>query len=243
MPHYHEIALRGQIPLDESQLNLLGRICNLNSGTRLLDLDCGTGQLLVTWARQFEIMGVGVDSNEAQLEVAREDVATYEVSKLLNFVMDDPLRYPQDFHAFDMVSCMDAGSLGDDLQHLLGVMQISLKENGGVLLIGEPYWREDPPEDVLYAMDMSREMLTSLGGLLEEFESAGVELVEMLLPDQADFDRNESQQWMRVYQWLKDNLNDPDAPEIHETLAHSRRNYLTYGRRYLGWGVFVLGWG
>lgn len=243
MPRYHEVAMRGQVPLDEAQLTQLGQSCGLNGGTRLLDLDCGNGQLLVAWAREFSIMGVGVDTDEAHIETAREHAFENEVGKHINFVMDDPLHYPQDFHAFDIVSCMDAGSVGDDMRHLIAVMRVSLKDEGGLLLIGEPYWREDPPDSVRDAMGISPGMLTSLGGLLDRFESAGVELVDMLLPDQTQIDRSESRQWMRTYQWLKDNIDDPDAPHIHETLALMRRNYLAHGRRYLGWGAFVLAWG
>jgi hypothetical protein len=62
----------------------------------------------------------------------------------------------------------------------------------------------------------------------------------MVLADHHGWDRYVAMQWMAVSDWLRANPSSPDAAEIRRQYEHSRREYLTYGRRYFGWGVFVL---
>ena len=62
----------------------------------------------------------------------------------------------------------------------------------------------------------------------------------MVLADHHGWDRYVAMQWMAVADWLRANPNARDAAELRKLHEHSRREYMTYGRRYLGWGVFVL---
>ncbi len=244
LARYHEVAhAHSQVPLINNHIRLLGEICGLHGGSRLLDLGCGSGQLLSEWASRFTIMGTGVDESQALIELARENALAKEIDKRLSFVVDNPQHYPQDFHAFDVIVSMSSGVLGSGLAEVITMMRTALKDDGGLLVIGEPFWREKPPEDVVEALGVSVDVFQTLPEMLDQFDEAGVELVEMLLPDTEQVDRFESSQWMSVYRWLKNNLNDPDAPTVHDIMVRNRRMYLTYGRRYLGWGVFVLAWG
>lgn len=244
LARYHEIAhANSQVPLVEQHVHLLGEICGLHGGSRLLDLGCGSGQLLIEWAGKYALMGTGVDRSEGLIALARDIALSNKVDKRLSFVVDNPLHYPQEFHAFDVIVSMSSAMFGNGLSDALLVMRTSLKDSGGLLVIGEPFWREAPPAEVVKGLGVERNLFETLPEMLNTFDSAGVELVEMLLPDTEQVDRFESAQWMTVYQWLKGNLNDPDAPALHDMMVLNRRMYLTYGRRYLGWGVFVLAWG
>ena len=118
-------------------------------------------------------------------------------------------------------------------------MTLALKPDG-LLLIGEPYWIEPPPETAYAAMGVSKDDYVSLDDTLDRFESAGMRLVEMVLANHFGWDRYEAPRWMAVDDFLCSNPDDPDAPALTEWISNNRRAYLKYGRRYLGWGVFVL---
>ncbi len=240
---FYEIAetdLRIQNPFTEPQLLLLGDICGVRAGMNLLDLACGKGELLCRWAQRYGISGVGVDISETFTTAARHRADELDVAASVTIVQDDAARYPSDWHEFDIVSCLGATWIGGGLVGTLRLMQRALKDNRGLLLVGEPYWIDELPDEGYEALDETRGTFASLAGTLERFEQVGMELVEMVLADQAGWDRYEATQWMTVRRWLDENPNDPDAPALKAWNDQRRRAYLAYGRRYMGWGVFVL---
>lgn len=241
---FHEIAESNHLilnPFTPDQLDLLGEICHLNKGTRQLDLACGKGEMLCQWASRYGIMGVGVDISPVFLAAAERRARELEAGDRLLFVEGDAADYPEAHHEFDIVSCIGATWIGNGLPGTLALMKPALKDERSLLLVGEPFWMGDPPDEA-YAMIAGgdREIFTDLPGMLDRFEAADLELVEMVLATHAGWDRYVAMQWMAVSDWLRSHPDDPDADALREWNKQGRREYLTYGRRYLGWGVFVL---
>lgn len=240
---FHEIAEGGhriQNPFTEAKIRMLGEICRLHDGLRVLDLACGKGELLAQWSLAFGISGVGVDPNQVFIDAAKERAYQMDVGHKLTFIVDDASEYPQPHHQFDVVCCIGATWIGGGLIGTLNLMRTALKPDHGLLLVGESYWRENPPDAVMTALDIAPDMFGTLEGTLNRFESAGFELVEMVLADADSWDRYEARQWMAVSEFLRENPDDRDADALRRWMAQNRRAYLTYGRQYMGWGVFVL---
>lgn len=232
---YHQILN----PFTDDQLTLLGQICQLKPAIRQLDLACGKGELLSRWAAAFGIHGVGVDISSVFLAAARVRAASLGVSSQLRFVQADAGQYEAAPRSYDLVSCLGATWIGNGLAGTIALMKPALKP-AGLLLIGEPFWHEPPPEAAYEAMGVGPDEFSSLAGTLDRFEAAGLELVEMVLADLPGWDRYEAAQWQAVDDYLRQNPADPEATELRAWMANNRRAYLTYGRRYFGWGVFVL---
>ena len=133
---------------------------------------------------------------------------------------------------YDIVSCIGATWIGDGLEGTAALMRPALRD-GGLLLIGEPFWADDTPASV------PREGFATLEGVLDRLDSAGLDLLEMVLADSDSWDRYAAAQWWTVSDWLRANPDSPDAPAMREYLVEGRRSHLRYQRRYLGWGVFV----
>lgn len=241
---FHEIA-EGEHkilnPFTETKLNLLGEVCHLQAGQRQLDLACGKGELLGQWAKRWGIEGVGVDISHVFLPLAQQRAAELGVADKLTFIEGEAGAYASGAgaKAFDIVSCIGATWIGNGLVGTLKLMLPAAKD-GGLLLVGEPYWIETPPDEAYASAGVGKDDFTSLAGTLDRFESAGVTLVEMVLANQDDWDRYVAHQWWTVERWVRAHPGDPEAAAIREWIAQGRRDYLTYGRRYLGWGVFVL---
>jgi ubiquinone/menaquinone biosynthesis C-methylase UbiE len=239
---FHEIAEtyhRILNPFSEEQLILLGEICRLHPDFRLLDLACGKGEMLCRWVQLYGVSGVGVDISSVFLDAARKRASELGVIERLTFVQGDAAIYPQATHDFDVVSCIGATWIGDGLDGTIELMKPALKP-GGLLLVGEPFWIDMPPEDAYAAMSVDKEDYVSLDGTLDRFKSAGLQLVEMVLANHDGWDRYEAPQWMAVDDFIRANPDDPDAAALGEWISSNRRAYLKYGRRYFGWGVFVL---
>jgi SAM-dependent methyltransferase len=239
---HHEIAEarhRVMNPITEEKLRLLGEICRPRAGDRHLDLACGKGEMLASWAARYGSGGLGVDVSEVFLTAARARAAELGVADRVAFERGDAGAYEAEPRAYDIVSCLGATWIGQGLAGTIDLLRPALRP-GGLMLIGEPYWNEPAPEEALEALGMEPDDHTSLAGTLDRFEAAGMELVEMVLADGDSWDRYAAAQWLTVSDWLRDHPGHPDAADMREFADHARRTHLTYTRRYLGWGVFVL---
>lgn len=235
----HEIAETNHRilnPFTEDKLMLLGEICRLKSGMRQLDLCCGKGEMLCQWSRRWGIEGIGVDISTVFLDAAKARALEMEVTQRVSFVQGDAAQYVAEAQGFDVVSCIGATWIGGGIVGTLELMKPALKP-GGLLLVGEPYWIEPPPEA---AVQVRNEDFASLPGTLDRIEAAGCELVEMVLANPDSWDRYEAGQWWTIREWLLEHPDDPDAEALRAFNDKGKRAYLEYDRRYLGWGVFVL---
>lgn len=238
---YHEISEsshRIMNPFSLEKLQLLGEICRVGERTRMLDLASGKGEMLCRFAAERGASGVGIDINTPFVAAARARAIELGVSDRVTFVEGDASAPPDLGGPCDFVSCIGATWIGGGLAGTLALMA-GLVRPGGWLLVGEPYWAEVPPPHVRENFEIDQDF-ADLGGTLERFETAGVELVEMVLSSLDDWDRYAASQWLNVSDWLAANLDDPEASGIAEMRDRARRDYLSDERRCLGWGVFVL---
>lgn len=238
----HEIAEadhRILNPFTEDKLMLLGDICRLRDGLRQLDLACGKGEMLCRWAAHYGIEGLGIDLSEVFLTAARARADELCVADRVRFSHGDAADVSVPPASFDIVSCIGATWIGGGLAGTLALMRPALRP-GGLQLVGECYWTEEPPPAAYAAVDVAPDDFASLAATLDRFDTAGTELVEMVLADGDSWDRYAASQWWTIDRWLDANPDDPEAPGMREFLHRWRRSHLEYGRRYLGWGVFVL---
>ncbi|MGI8701471.1 MAG: SAM-dependent methyltransferase [Nocardioidaceae bacterium] len=226
-------------PFTDEKLMLLGEICRLQPGRQQLDLACGKGEMLCRWAQRFGVGGVGVDISEVFVPAARARAVELGVDERVRFERADASAFIANRSAYDVVSCIGATWIGDGVAGTIDLMRLALRPDG-LVLVGEPFWNEAPPDAAYGAMGVPPDEFVSLPATLERFESAGAELVEMVLADGDSWDRYAAGQWWTVERWLHGNAGHPDAPAMREHLAESRASHLAYQRRYLGWGIFVL---
>lgn len=236
----HEIAEAGHRilnPFTLDKLLLLAEVSRVGPGQRHLDLCCGKGELLCQWAVRYGTTGVGVDISEVFLAAARARADELGVADRVRFVPGDAARFAAGADRYDLVSCLGATWIGGGLVGTLDLMRPAVAD-GGLLLVGEPYWIDPPPEEAYGSLGVERDDFVSLSGTLDRFMDAGLELVEQVLADPDDWDRYVASQWWTIAEWLRANPSDPEG--MRGFLDEARRSHLAYGRRYLGWGVFVL---
>jgi SAM-dependent methyltransferase len=238
----HEISESGHRilnPFTEDKLLLVGAVSRLGPGTRLLDLACGKGELLCRFAREYGTSGHGVDLSEVFLAAAHERADELGVTDRVTFEHGDAGTYAGEPRAYDVGCCIGATWIGNGLAGTIELLRPAVRPDG-LLLIGEPYWTEPPPDRAAAALGLGTAEFVTLAGTLDRFEAAGVDLVEMVLADGDSWDRYAAAQWWTTERWLRGHADDPRAPQVRRFLADSRRSHLEFGRRYLGWGVFVL---
>ncbi len=235
-----ESAHRIHNPITPEKLATLGAALRLESGARVLDLGSGSGEMLCTWARDHGIIGIGIDMSQLFTEQAKLRAEELGVADQVKFIHGDASGYVSD-EKVSVAACVGATWIAGGVAGTIELLVRSLRA-GGIILIGEPYWRQLPPTE-----DVARGCLANsisdflmLPELLASFDDLGYDVVEMVLADQYDWDRYEAAKWLTMRRWLEANPNDEFAKDVRAQLTSEPKRYAAYTREYLGWGVFAL---
>jgi SAM-dependent methyltransferase len=233
---YHRI----HDPFSEEKLATLGRALRLREGDRILDLACGSGEMMCTWARDHQTAGTGVDLSSAFIADATARAEALGVSGRVTFEHGDASGYVGS-PAYDVATCLGATWIGGGVAGTIELLERSLRP-GGTVLIGEPYWTKDPPDDetVRGSHATSPADYRSLPSLVRHFRDLGWDLVEMVLANPDDWDRYTAAQWFSVRRFLDEHPDDELHAQMRAELDDAPLRHVTYGREYLGWGTFAL---
>lgn len=227
-------------PFTAEKYATLGGVLRMKPGTRILDLGSGSGEMLCTWARDHGITGTGIDMSPLFTAQAKRRAEALGVSSRVHFVHNDAAGYVAE-EKCDVAACVGATWIANGFAGTVGLLAQSLKP-GGIMLIGEPYWRQRPASDeIAQACGVSSlaDFLT-LPGLVSAFDDLGYDVVEMVLADQEGWDRYEAAKWLTMRRWLEANPDDDFAAEVRAELNISPKRHVIYTREYIGWGVFAL---
>lgn len=235
-----ESARRIHNPFTPEKLATLGAVLRLEPGTRVLDLGSGSGEMLCTWARDYGITGVGVDMSRLFSAQAKRRAVELGVADRVEFIHGDAAGYVAAEKA-GVAACLGATWIGGGVAGTIELLAKSLLP-GGILLIGEPYWRQLPPTEEVAGECLAGSIsdFLMLPELVGSFGELGYDVVEMVLADQEGWDRYEAAKWLTMRRWLAENPGDDFAKEVRALLTSEPRRHVAYTREYLGWGVFAL---
>ncbi|MHC4470418.1 MAG: SAM-dependent methyltransferase [Planctomycetota bacterium] len=227
-------------PVSEETVRELGVVLGLDTGTRVLDIACGMGEMLIGFAERHGSSGVGVDISPYTLPHAErrkaERVPDADI-KLLE--MDGKDYRPEPGEVFDVSMCVGASWIWDGFEGTLKALT-GLTKPGGLIVSAEPFYRKEPPPEYFEAEDFERETFTTLHGNYEIATRLGLATVWMRGSSEQDWDRYEMDQCAAVDRFARECPDHPDLAEIREKHEKSRDIYLRWGRDHFGFAFWVF---
>ena len=213
--------LRLYNPLAEADIEEAICLLALEPGARVLDVACGTAEVLRRIAQRWEVEATGYDSDAELIERAR-------TPSLNLLTAEEPPAGP-----FDLAVCIASshalGGFPDALARLR-----ELVRPGGQVLLGEGYWRSQPTPEYLDALGGATEdELSDYGGLFDAAEAAGLTPLWSCVASERDWDRYE---WTQVL-----NAERHGGKQLLERADAARRRLsMSGGRETLGFALVLL---
>ena len=234
IPRIHVVRESGHRihnPITAEKLAALGQALRLGPDATALDLGSGSGELLCTWARDHGLTGTGVDLCALFTKQARARAVELGVADRVRFVHADAAGHVSD-SLVDLAACVGATWIGGGVDGTVELLARSLRP-GGIILIGEPYWRQTPPDRQTAELceATSVDDFRTLPDLLAHFGDLGYDVVEMMLADQDSWDRYQAAQWLTMRSWLDAHPDDELADQVRAELSAEHTTY-ELGKEY-----------
>jgi SAM-dependent methyltransferase len=240
---FYDITHREHVvcdPMSEDKLARLVGLLRLQPKERVADIACGKGEFLIRLAEAYGIRGTGIDISpfhiaDAQKRLQARAPGSDVVFRQMNgsdFRLEEP-------HSLTLASCIGAswvfGGHAKTLDALLGMVA-----PGGWVIVGEPYWLQEPSAEYLAALGLGRDAFGTHHANVEAGEMRGLELVYTFVSSKDDWDMYEGLQWYAAAEHTRSHPDDPDLPELQERIAKAKTAYLRWGRDTLGWAMYVF---
>ncbi len=227
-------------PISSDKLARLVDLLRLPADARVVDIACGKGEFLIRLAEAYGIRGIGIDMSPFFIADAQKRLKMRAPGAEVVFKQMDGSDFrPEEPRTFSLASCIGAswvfGGHAGTLEALSGMVA-----PGGWVIVGEPYWRQEPSEEYLAASGAGSSAFGTHWGNAEAGEVWGLELVHTFVSSQEDWDTYEGLQWYATAEYARGHPDDPDLPELVERVEKGRTAYLRWGRDAVGWAMYVF---
>lgn len=212
---------------------------DLRSSSRVLDVGCGAGRLLIEIVRRFGCVGLGVDLSPAFIDRAGATARAQEVDARCRFVVGDAASVLAAEEPFDLALCLGSTHAFGGFDKTLEALGPLLRDDGRAL-IGEGYWKITPDPAYLEHLGASVGDLGSHTANIERAAELGYDFLWARESDLDEWDAYEGTYAAGVRDYVADNPDDPEGEAMLERMTRWNDAYRRWGRATLGFGLYLL---
>jgi SAM-dependent methyltransferase len=240
---YFDITHREHIicnPMSVEKLEELIDLLRLEPGAQVLEIATGKGEFIIRLAERYEIEGKAIDLSPYHIDDAEKKCKERVPDAHITFLEMDGANYkPDKPESFDLVACIGASWIYGSHKETLKALK-AMAAPGSWVVVGEPYWRQEPAESYLEATGEERSSFGMHYENVEAGQELGLKPIYSLVSNTDDWDRYEGLQWYAATEWAEAHPDDPDVGEVLNRVGQNRANYLRWGRETIGWSIYVF---
>ncbi|NNE48122.1 MAG: class I SAM-dependent methyltransferase [Rhodothermales bacterium] len=226
-------------PLSEAKVDELIELLALPDEAQVVDIGCGKAEFLVRTVRRWNCSAVGVDMSPYCVADARAKIEAAGLASAVEIVEANGSDYSAKPLSFDAAVCLGASWIWGGLEGTLRALS-SYAIPGGLVLVGEPFWRTAPSREHLEAAEFTESSFGTHIGNIQTGLRMGLGLLHAVVSNEDDWDRYEGYQWYAAEKYSKHHRDDPDVRELLDKVRKSRDHYLEWGRKEIGWAVYLF---
>ena len=226
-------------PLSSEKADQIIEVLDLTPGARVLDIACGKAELTIRVAERYDATGVGVDISPFCIRHARARAAGRVPDGALEFTEADGAAYEAAPGSFDLAICLGASWVFGGHRGTLEALTRAVRP-GGLVLVGEPFWRMEPPEEYLRLSETPRGAFDSHEGNMRVGAEVGLVPLYVLASSQDEWDHYEGLHVQAAELYALEHPDDPDVPELVERSRRYRGLYMRFEREVLGEGFYLF---
>jgi len=202
----------------------------------VLDLGSGSGEMLCTWARDYGVIGTGIDMSQLFTEQAKLRAEELGVADQVKFIHGDAAGYVSN-EKVSVAACVGATWIAGGVVGTIELLAQSLRPGGIILIV----------RALLAAVYRRRKMLPGVSCRLNLRLSPASGTFSRLRPPRLRRRGNgsgrprqlgpdyEAAKWLTMRRWLEANPDDEFAKDVRAKLTSEPERYAAYTREYLGW--------
>ncbi len=240
---YFDITHKNHIICNPSSLEKYQQLIDmlrLPPDANVLELAMGKGEFIIRLAEQYGVNGVGVDISPYVVRDARAKLAARAPAANITFLEMDGADYqPDEPESFDLTVCMGASWIFNGHKGTLAALKTMTKPDG-LIVVGEPYWRQEPDPDYLKTAEFARDLFDTHDGNVQTGQELGLTLLYTLVSNLDEWDEYEGLQWHAAENYALAHPDDPDVPELLGRVRAAKEEYLRWGRDTLGWAIYLF---
>lgn len=215
-------------------------LLRLPSGANVLEIAMGKGEFIIRLAERYDIRGVGIDLSPFVVRDARTKLAERAPQADITFLeMGGADFQPDEPESFDLTVCMGASWIFNGHKGTLAALK-AMTKSGGLIIVGEPYWRQEPDPAYLKITGFERDLFVNHYENVRMGQALDLKLLYTLDSSLDDWDMYEGLQWYAAENYALAHADDPDVPELLERIRNQKQEYLKWGRGTLGWALYLF---
>jgi len=215
-------------------------LLRLSDNDNVLDVACGKAEFLCIVAERYGVKCTGVDASPFTSAEATVNVEARGLAERIEILHMDGAEYePKEPESYCMTSCIGGSWVYGGHKGTLEALA-KMTRPGGLVLVGEPFWMEQPSAEYLEKTGYVLEQQGSHIGNVNAGEELGLVFLYSMVSSKDDWDRYEGLQWQAAERYAASHPDDPDIEELLKKSRSSRDAYLNWGRDCLGWAEYLF---